>query len=118
MGGEGKRKGRGEREKEIGSKENRTGRMKGLGNGEGGVAKLKLGKTLIFPYVGKNFKTSFSYFSLPLLLHFASFSGESSLPFPSFSSPFLALLCLLFSLGCAGCASPSSLQLKCPENAL
>ena len=88
MGGEGKRKGRGEREKEIGSKENRTGRMKGLGNGEGGVAKLKLGKIFIFPYLGKNFKTSFSYFSLPFFILLVS-QVSHLFPFHHFPPLFL-----------------------------
>ena len=45
------------------------------------VGKIGVRKNFFFPNVGKNIKTSLSYFSLPFLLNFATFSVQSSLPF-------------------------------------
>ena len=91
-GNERRREGKGKRKREgkWEVKEKRIGRDKEWGRGgEIGV--------VFFPNVGKNLKTSISYVSLPFLLHFASFSVESSLPFSCLPSPFPFLL---FSWGC------------------
>ena len=61
-------------------------RDKGWGRWGG---KIGARKNFFFPNVGK--KTSLSYFYLPFLLNFATFSVQSSLPFP-----WPSLLCLLF----------------------
>ena len=53
-------------------------RDKGWGRWGG---EIEVRKNFFFPYVSKNFKTSLSYFSLPFLLNFATFSVQSSLPF-------------------------------------
>ena len=92
MEGEGERKGRqGEKRKREGKwevKEKRIGREgegkreecrdKGWGRWGG---KIGVRKNFFFPNVGKNIKTSLSYFSIPFLLNFATFSVQSSLPF-------------------------------------
>ena len=88
MEGEGERKGRqGEKGKrEV--KEKRIGRAEGEGKREGcrdkgwgrWGGKIGVRKNFFFPNVGK--KTSLSYFYLPFLLNFATFSVQSSLPFP------------------------------------
>ena len=77
----GERKGRqGEEGREMGSEGEgkREGcRDKGWGRWGG---KIGVRKNFFFPNVGK--KTSLSYFYLPFLLNFATFSVQSSLPFP------------------------------------
>ena len=91
MEGEGERKGRqgekGKREGKWEVKEKRIGR-EGEGKREGcrdkgwgrWGGKIGVRKNFFFPNVGK--KTSLSYFYLPFLLNFATFSVQSSLPFP------------------------------------
>ena len=93
MEGEGERKGRqgekGKREGKWEVKEKRIGR-EGEGKREGcrdkgwgrWGGKIGVRKNFFFPNVGKNIKTSLSYFYLPFLLNFATFSVQSSLPFP------------------------------------
>ena len=85
MEGEGERKGRqGEKgkrevkEKRIGREGKREG-CRDKRRGRWG-AKIGVRKNFFFPNVGK--KTSLSYFYLPFLLNFATFSVQSSLPFP------------------------------------
>ena len=77
-------------------REDKEGEEEGKGknevtrNGESGEAKLEWGKTSFFPNVGRNIKTSISYFSLPFLLIFL-FSQSSHL-FPFLFFPFLPSL--------------------------
>jgi hypothetical protein len=93
MEGEGERKGRqgekGKREGKWEVKEKRIGR-EGEGKREGcrdkgwgrWGGKIGVRKNFFFPNGGKHIKTSLSYFYLPFLLNFATFSVQSSLPFP------------------------------------
>ena len=70
---EGKARGKREEGREMGSE-----REESRGEGRQNWTEEKL---FFFPNVGKNIKTSLSYFSLPFLLNFATFSVQSSLPF-------------------------------------
>ena len=80
------REGKGKREGKWEVKEKRIGR-EGEGKREGcrdkgwgrWGGKIGVRKNFFFPNVGK--KTSLSYFYLPFLLNFATFSVQSSLPF-------------------------------------
>merc|ERR1712105_184906 len=74
-GKEGKARGKGEEGREMGSEGEENRKVWGRWGGKIGVR-----KNFFFPNVGK--KTSLSYFYLPFLLNFTTFSVQSSLPFP------------------------------------